>query len=112
MTKFDDLKEFTGGDFLRFSETNPIKGKYINHGIEEDPFNKGKKRIRYIFEIDGEEKTLTSGSKRLAGKFISIKPEKGDMISIEQTGSGYDTNFIVKTEKTDDEDLKSLVEEE
>lgn len=91
-----NLEDFIAGNYLSFKFTNPIQGKYHGVIIEDDPFKKGEKRFNVTMEVEGEEKHLTSKSKRLAKCLLAIGVKKGDLISCLRVGSGFETNFEVK----------------
>lgn len=91
------LEDYASGDYVSFKVANPIKAIYKSYKWEKDPFNEGKERIVYTLEVDGEEKLLTSQSKRLARQFISVA--EGDAITILRTGEGFKTDYQVLEDK-------------
>jgi hypothetical protein len=94
----DPIKDFLGsGGFLKFTDEQPtIEGIYLGCNIEDDPFNPGQQRMIYDIEIDGERKTLTSSSKRLATGVLQANPNAGAFIKITRIGEGFDTQYKVE----------------
>jgi hypothetical protein len=96
----DPLKEFlnSGGSANFGEENNPIEGIYVGCTMEDDSFNPGRQRMVYDIEIEGENKQLTSGSKRLAKEMLSVDPIPGDFIRITRIlgATPYDTTFKVE----------------
>ncbi len=103
----DPIKEFLGntGGFLSFGQgddNHPVEGVYVGCNIEDDPFNPGRQRISYDIEVDGETKSLVSGSKRLATAMLEANPEPGILLRITKIlgTTQYDTTFTVETNPT------------
>ena len=93
----DDLQGYIQGEYLRFDENGEIAGIYKGHTIEDDPFGKekGEKRVAYTIEVDGEDKKLTSKSKRLAGRVIRKGLKGGENITIKRRGVGFETDYEI-----------------
>jgi hypothetical protein len=94
----DDLEKFVSGDYVSFKTTPTIRGIYKQSYVEDDPFakTKGDKRMVYILEIEGEDKKLTSKSKRLANQMLKLKLQPGELIEIERIGVSFDTDYRVE----------------
>ena len=94
----DDLQKFLTGDYLSFKVTPIIRGAYKQSYVEDDPFAKkpGEKRVVYILEVNGEDKKLTSKSKRLASAIFGLKLNAGELIEIERIGVSFDTEYRVE----------------
>ncbi len=97
------LEDFIGsgsGAFLKFDESGePIEGIYKGCEMEDDPFKPGEPRMVYSLEVDGQPRTLASGSKRLAKALLKKNPKVGDYIKITRSGSGFDTDYEVEVSK-------------
>jgi hypothetical protein len=90
------LEEFAAGNYLSFKYKNPIEGKYLGYVVEDDPFKKGETRVRFSLVVDGEEKNLSSKSKRLVKAIMKANVKEGDTISIQRFGEAFETNFEVR----------------
>ena len=94
----EDLKEFTvpssGGKYVKINADNPkFEGEFVD--VEKTTNNFGP-TVHYKFLVGGVEKILDKASKRLGAAFYLAEIEVGDMVEIEQTGTGYETDYKVK----------------
>jgi len=82
--------------YLQFDEGGELTGIYLGCQREDDPFNPGEQRMSYLMDVDGEQKGLGSGSKRLAKAFLKVNPKVGDYVKIKRLGEGFDTQYEVE----------------
>lgn len=93
------LASFVGkSNFINFEEGG-VEGIYKGVSQEEDPFTAGEIRLVYVIEIEGEEKKLSSRSKRLAKEFLKKNPKVGDFIRITRSGEGFKTDYELEVGK-------------
>lgn len=77
-------------NFIKLTNDQIFSGQYL--GYEESSFN-GQPTINYKFNVLGENKTLSSGSTRLAREMDKVKPK--DHVNIKKFGEGFNTSFEV-----------------
>jgi hypothetical protein len=94
MADIDDfLKEAqSNSPFIKFIEGEPVTGKFIKAEIIEDKFNKGDNTMQYTLEVDGEAKTFTSKSVKLASQMKKYMDKEVELV---KTGESFKTIWYV-----------------
>jgi len=87
-------------------EGDSLKGIFLD--AEEKYSEKYKKpTFNYSFEIEGEEKTLSCSSPKVAKKFAYIEP--GTAVKVTRLGTGNKTDYSIEEIKGKKKKTKSLV---
>jgi hypothetical protein len=89
--------------FLKIADNESVDVVYKGFKMIDDSFNPGKQKVRYIVEIEGQDKYFDSGSARVMMSFDSCL--EGDLVRITKEI----VNNKVKYQVTS---LQSLVEKE
>ena len=86
-------KHASSGQFLKIEDGGQVEAVYI--GAEDAPsnFDRTKTNVRYRLKIDGAEKWLESGSRRLSEQMSKF--EEGDTLIIKRVGQFKDTSYTV-----------------
>ena len=109
-----DLNKFAseGKSWIKLDDGASFTGKYVNlsEGIYETGRAKGKKYISYHFDMDGEEKTLSASSQRLAGRMASVP--FGCVLTIKAFGAGTEKVYEVEVESNPHKDKVDDLSEE
>lgn len=80
--------------YLKIMEGEPVTCKVIGYEAFVDKENEDRDKIRYFFEVGGQEKILESQSIGLAEEMA--KANEGDWIKITRTGKGRQTRYTVE----------------
>jgi hypothetical protein len=68
--------------FLKIVDNDYVDVAYKGFRMIEDNFNPGKQKVRYLVELDGEEKYFDSGSARVMLSFDTCL--EGDIVRIKK----------------------------
>lgn len=82
-----------GKSWIKLEDGGSLEGIYVDvtEGVYESGHAKGKKFITYHFDIDGEVKTFSAASQRLAGNMAS--QSFGTKLKITKRGTGTSTIY-------------------
>ena len=86
--------------FLRIGDGEEATVKFIDFEVMPSTFDPDKNIVRYVFEVNGSNKTFDSASGVLARYFDAIK--KGSWVKISRVGEGMKTNWSVEEVKSED----------
>jgi len=100
-----------GRDYIILNDGESFTGTYTKYstGIYDRGSGKGKKYISYHFNINGQEKTFSSASKRLSGKMSNIP--YGTELKFMKFGKGTETIYEVEAIKKPDMDYLQEINE-
>lgn len=87
-------KEFKkkNSKFITLEEGESFKGQYT--GVEKTTGQFGETR-HYTFIVDGQEKIFNKASDKFLENMVKAGVEEGDKITVERTGTGYDSAYSV-----------------
>ena len=79
--------------FLKIADNESVDVIYRGFRMIEDNFNPGKQKVRYIVELDGEEKNFDSGSARVMLSFDTCL--EGDLVRVKKEVVNDKTRYSV-----------------
>lgn len=93
--------------FLKIADNEEIVVVYKGYKEVEDSRDPEKTKIRYIVELDGDDKWFESASARVAMSFDTFK--EGEMVKIRKEVDGKQTRYYVELafKEEDEEKLKT-----
>lgn len=93
------LRQFSSGGsskYGKFDEKGEYEGIYLGCELQDDPFNKGEKRMMYHFIAKGGiEQEIGSKSKRLAQAMLVSNAAINDIIRISRFGKLFEMQYKV-----------------
>ena len=91
-----DLKKWAGNQsaYVRIADGESVEGVFVKANEIDDTFNPGKTKIRYVLEVDNEQKFFESSSGNLAREMSKL--DEGDVIKLTRSGEGMKTRYEVK----------------
>lgn len=96
--------------FLRVPTGTKVRVKYLGFKVVPSKWDEDEETVRYMFDLDGQEKQMDSKSLVLAEKMDEI--EIGEMIEIGREGEGAQTKWSVKKVAEGGEEEKEKKEED
>jgi len=88
--------------FLKIADNSEVLVMYKGYKEIEDNRNPGQMKIRYIVELDGDDKWFESAAARVAMSMDSV--QEGEFIKIKKEVKGSQTRYFVETEKKEEEE--------
>lgn len=98
--------------FLKIADNSEVVVMYKGFKEVEDSRNPGETKIRYIVELDGDDKWFESASARVAMSMDTIK--EGEFIKIKKEVKNNQTRYYVEAafEKEEEEEIEKELEVE
>lgn len=96
------LSQFLKSDkYCYYDDNGQFEGIYQSAIIEDNPFDKDKKRIVFTFICsDGKARTLNVSSKRFVAEWMKAEVNEGDLVRITRVGVKFNVQFSIRVLQT------------